>query len=90
MDLDVLLVLVADPGRWWSGADLGDALRASPDEVARILEGLAAGNLLDIKVGNDVLYRFSPLDDVDPVIREIDTLRRIDRQAVDRMLENDR
>lgn len=89
VELDVLLTLVADAYRWWSAADLAAAVHTSSERVIGILDGMAISNILDVRVGSDVLYRFAPLEDVGVEVEEIDRLRRADRRAVDRVLEDD-
>ena len=88
-ELDVLLTLMADADRWWSAADLAAAVHIFSERVVGILDAMAIANLLDVKVGSDVLYRFAPLEDVGAEVEEIDTLRRTDRRAVDRVLEDE-
>lgn len=85
--LDVLLTIVSDASRWWTGKDVARCVGIPSERIIGILDGLAVANLLDIRVGSDVLYRFAPLDDVNGEIDEIDRLRRLDPTAVDRLFQ---
>lgn len=87
--LDVLLTLFADPLRWWSGEELAAALRVSPEPVGRELDGFAIASLLDVKVGNDLLYRFAPVKEgIAPLVGEIAAFALCDRSgAAKRFIE---
>ncbi len=39
---------------------MADELRIPEDEAAAVLERLASNNFLDVKISNDILYRFNP------------------------------
>lgn len=57
--LEVLLLLARSPDRSWSAGQVASALHT----VARVestLERLAQLNLVDVRLGNDVLYRCAP------------------------------
>jgi hypothetical protein len=58
--LELLAMLVGSSGRWWNAASAGAALGVSSGKVQHDLECLATRNLLAVKLGNDVSYRFDP------------------------------
>ena len=62
VQIDVLLLLCRDEERWWNAAQLGDELGMSESRVASALEALASCNLLDVRIGSAVGYRFAPVD----------------------------
>jgi hypothetical protein len=62
LHLDVLLLLHDDAGRWWSADQIRQVRRMSAESVATVLEELAALNLLDVRLGSCVSFRFAPLD----------------------------
>jgi hypothetical protein len=60
--LDVLLLLRSEPARWWSVDLVAATLRISVASAAQALEDLGLGNLLDVRVGETLAYRFAPMD----------------------------
>jgi hypothetical protein len=82
LELEVLLVLSGAPDRWWTAIGTAAVLRISAASVAPVLETLLVGNLLDIKMGADLLYRFAPIDPAaERAVREIARLHPVERQA---------
>ncbi len=72
LDLEILLLLYREP-RVWRGADtvarhLGVALQSAE----QALENLGARNLLDVRIGSTLVYRFAPVDKaVVPLLNEV-------------------
>jgi hypothetical protein len=60
IQLDAVLLLHADTSLWWSAERVAAHLRVSPDAAAQALEALASRNLLDVRIANDLTYRFAP------------------------------
>ena len=60
LQLDAVLLLHADASLWWSADRVAAQLRVSPDAAAQALEALASRNLLDVRIANDLTYRFAP------------------------------
>jgi hypothetical protein len=60
--LELLVMLIESPDRWWDAVSAGRALGVSAATMQRDLEHLATRNLLAVKLGNDVSYRFDPGD----------------------------
>ena len=60
IQLDTALLLQSDADVWWSAVRVSEQLRISLDSAHDSLERLAAGNLLDVRIGNDLTYRFAP------------------------------
>ena len=58
--LEVLMLLQRTAARFWSPPEVAGELRIADPTAADVLEGLASDNFLDIKISNDVLYRFNP------------------------------
>ncbi len=58
--LEILLLLQHRSERSWSPARVADALQLTTRAAAAQLEALGQRNLLDVRIGADVLYRFSP------------------------------
>ena len=63
IQLDVALLLHADASVWWSAERVATQLRVPPDAAAHALEALASRNLLDVRIANDLTYRFAPWHD---------------------------
>jgi hypothetical protein len=55
--LEALLVFVREPGRWISSDQVAAELHVIR-RLDHVLEALARQNLLDVRLGRDVLYRF--------------------------------
>lgn len=62
LQLKVLLLLHRHSSQWWSARDAAVAVHAGPEAVGRALEQLGGSNLLDVRIADRVLYRFSPTD----------------------------
>jgi len=59
-DLRIFFACIDHPERWWSATALGHEL-AVAERIARVtLERFARHNLLDIRISDDVRYRFQP------------------------------
>jgi|SRR5688572_1630648 hypothetical protein len=87
LHLEIVLLLRRDVQQWFTPAALAVVLRVSVDSTERALEHLAAANLIDVKIGNSLAYRFAPLDaDVRPLIDEIARVHYEDRQALEAIL----
>jgi hypothetical protein len=61
VEIEILLEMARDEWRWWNARQLAEELGISEADVGTALEGLAARNLLDVRIGNTLGYRFSPL-----------------------------
>ena len=61
--LEIVLLLQRHGDRSWSAADVADALRLGTRRVEHQLEALAGRDLLDVRLGGDVRYRFKPASD---------------------------
>jgi hypothetical protein len=75
--LEVLLLLQQYADRSWNAAAVGDALRLTVGAAARSLEALGRRDLLDVRIGDDVWFRFSPATpDLAATVRQLaDTYR---------------
>ena len=60
IELDTALLLHADRSVWWSAERVAGHLRVSADAATQALETLASRNLLDVRIANDLTYRFAP------------------------------
>jgi hypothetical protein len=58
--LETFIVLQRNTTRTWSAADVGIELRIQESTAADVLERLASDNFLDVKISNEILYRFNP------------------------------
>lgn len=59
-ELRIFILCVDHPDRWWSAAAAARELTVTPLLARQGLEQLARGNLLDIRITDDVRYRFRP------------------------------
>jgi hypothetical protein len=59
-ELAVLVALVESSTRWWDARMVARELGVLPASAAKALEHLAAANLLDIRVTDEVRYQFHP------------------------------
>jgi hypothetical protein len=60
IQLDIALLLHGDPSAWWSAERVAGHLRVTVDAATQALESLASRNLLDVRIANDLTYRFAP------------------------------
>jgi DNA-binding IclR family transcriptional regulator len=58
--LETLMVLLRNTTRSWSAADVAGELGIAESTAADVLERLASDNFLDVKISNEILYRFNP------------------------------
>jgi hypothetical protein len=59
-DLQVLVACMESPDRWWSAEAIADHVGLTPSVGRRRLDRLVRRNLFDIRVSDEVRYRFSP------------------------------
>lgn len=59
--LETLMLLHRNPNRSWSARDLAAELGILPSAAAAVLDELASHNFLDVKISNDLLFRFNPI-----------------------------
>lgn len=72
LQLDIILLLQRDDTRWWNADQIAQEFRVGPATTGLALEELASRNLLDVRIGSTLAYRFSPLEErVRRVLAEI-------------------
>jgi hypothetical protein len=59
--LETLLLLEREPDRWWSAEEVGAELQTSRGTAGKCLEALASKNLLDVRISDDLFYRYAPV-----------------------------
>lgn len=59
-ELQMLVVLMEDADRWWDAKALAADTGNPPGVTRRALDRLATRNLLDIRVTDDVRFRYRP------------------------------
>jgi hypothetical protein len=59
-ELALLLMLLTSTARWWTAGPIGQHLGITEARAGQILERFASANLLDIKITEDICYRFQP------------------------------
>lgn len=59
-ELRLLMAVIQSPDRWWDAAAAARELGTSAAAARRVLDRLAAHNLLDIRITGDVRYQFRP------------------------------
>jgi hypothetical protein len=58
--LQVLICCVEHQERWWDAATMAREVGISQDAARRGLDQLARGNLLDIRLSDDIRYQYAP------------------------------
>jgi hypothetical protein len=58
--LEAFIALQRNATKSWSAQDLSAELRIPESIAADLLEWLASDNFLDVKISNEILYRFNP------------------------------
>jgi len=87
LHLEILLLLRRDPTRWLNAPDVAAVRRVSDETGERVLEQLAAANLIDIRIRGRLTFRFAPTEStVLPLMDEIAVAHHDDRQALERLL----
>jgi predicted ArsR family transcriptional regulator len=61
--LETFIVLQRNATRSWSASDVAAELRISQSAAEDVLEQLASDNFLDVKISNEIVYRFNPATD---------------------------
>jgi Protein of unknown function (DUF2034) len=58
--LETFMVLRSNTTRTWSAAEIATELSIAESAAVDVLEQLASDNFLDVRISNDILYRFNP------------------------------
>jgi hypothetical protein len=58
--LETFIALRRNTTKSWSAQDLAAELRIPERDAGDMLERLASDNFLDVKISNEILYRFNP------------------------------
>jgi hypothetical protein len=58
--LETFIVLRRSTTRSWSASDLSAELRIPQSTADNVLEQLASDNFLEVKISNEIVYRFNP------------------------------
>jgi hypothetical protein len=80
--LEALLLLARSPEKWWTAAAVASELGGDTASVSRTLDGLCAQNLLDVRVAQDVLFKFAPRPHDVPHVRALADAYRNKRMIV--------
>lgn len=59
-ELQLLMAIVQSEDRWWDAHDAAREYGMAVSDARAALERLAARNLLDIRIGEELHYRFQP------------------------------
>jgi len=87
LHLEILLLLRHDLRQWLNAPALAAVLRIPAEAAERALGDLAGANLVDVRIGSSLAFRFAPIDaGLLPVIDEIDALHHANRQVVEHLL----
>lgn len=89
LHLEILLLLRRDLRQWLHAPALAASLRVPAEVAERALEELAGANLVDVRIGSHLAFRFAPLDaGLLPVIDEIGALYGADQRVIEELLPN--
>jgi hypothetical protein len=81
--LEVLLLVQRTPDRYFDAGSIADHLGLRHRDVARSLEALAGQNLLDVRLGETIKYRYEPATTSQrDVVGQITELWRDQRQLI--------
>lgn len=85
--LEVFVLLQRSIDRYWSASEVAAELRIPIARSEQVLERLASNNFLDIKILNDVVYRFNPAtSDIDEISNRCAALYRTERLAMIKLI----
>ena len=62
LQLDALTLLQNDSTRWWTTEAIAAHLRTSEASAAAAMEALGRSNVVDVRVGGALSYRYAPVD----------------------------
>lgn len=69
--LEILFLLLKDDTRWWSAEAAAMELRTTSASAAARLEEMASRNLLDVRISEQLFFRYAPVSPVlDAAVRE--------------------
>jgi hypothetical protein len=81
--LDILLFLQRHAERRWTLPALADAVRMPEPLVEASLDRLASGNLVDVRIAQEILYQYSPgTNDLRQLITDVVQAHYRDRRGV--------
>ena len=81
--LDLLLFLHRQAQRWWSAQSLAGEHEMPADTVQLHLEHLGARNLLDVRIADSVVYRYTPgREELAELVEEAARANYLHRDAV--------
>jgi predicted ArsR family transcriptional regulator len=89
--LDVLLFLHKHAIRWWGAQALAAELDMPETSAQLHLDHLSARNLLDVRIAESVVYRYSPgREDLAQLVEEIARVHYLQRDAIVAMVAHRR
>lgn len=69
--LEILLLLLKDDRHWWSAEAVSQELGTTSASAAARLEEMASRNLLDVRISEQLCFRYAPVSPaLDVVVRE--------------------
>ena len=80
--LEALLLLSRSPDKWWTAPAVADELGGDTRSIGRTLDELCSQNLLDVRVAQDVLFKFAPRPEDAPLVRALGDAYRTRRMMV--------
>src|SRR3712207_2263165 len=84
LHLEALLALRRELRQWLDAPVLAAVLRVPAAVAERVLEDPGGANLVDVRIGSSLAFRFAPLDArVLPLIDEIAAVRNADSRVIE-------
>lgn len=84
--LDVLALLHRSQPRFWNSLAVASELGIPGQTAEKALDALASNNFLDIKIANDLLYRFNPVTELRPATEAVIEAYRQQRTSMTRFV----
>ena len=82
-DIEALTAMSNAPGRWWDAKLMCGELGVPLSTARSILDHLAALNLLDIRLSDEVRYRLQPgTPELNQIVHRVVSVYRTNRDAV--------
>lgn len=89
--MEVVMLLRADPARSWTAPEVASALRTAPESAAMRLFLLASGGLIAFEPSAIPRYRYASVDDeTNSMLQELSDVLTANREAVLAALESPR
>lgn len=83
--LETFVFLRRGATRYWTATEIAEALDFPTEAMEQALERLASDNFLEVKIANDLMYRFDPVETLRETAEQVGVAYSRDRTALLRL-----